>query len=151
MDQPAIVVVAVGIAILVIAAVAWFLIYKRRSRQLRQRFGPEYDRVVQQEGDVHRAEGVLQWREKRREQLDIGSLSPTDRSDFAERWRKVQSQFVDDPKGAVTQADRLVSEVMQSRGYPVADFDQRAADISVDHPIVVENYRNAHDETQVHS
>jgi hypothetical protein len=140
-----IVAVTILLAIIVGAAVAWLVIRKRHSRVLRERFGPEYDRVVRSEGSVRRGEGVLEFRAKRREQLHIRQLSPSNRSVFTSRWTAVQSQFVDDPRGAVSRADSLVNEVMQVRGYPVGDFDQRAADISVDHPIVVENYRAAHD------
>jgi hypothetical protein len=129
----------------VIAVVAFLIMRKRRSLMLRRRFGPEYDRVVREQGNVHRAEDVLQFREKRREKLQVVPLSPSSRSAFESRWTTVQSQFVDDPGGSVSLADQLVNEVMHGRGYPVGDFDQRAADISVDHPLVVENYRAAHD------
>jgi hypothetical protein len=136
------------IALLAVAAivviVGYLLMRKRRSQVLRQRFGPEYDRVVKKEGDVHRGEDVLQFRSKRREKLQIRALSPSNRSDFTSQWATVQSQFVDAPKNAVSRADQLVNEVMQARGYPVGDFEERAADISVDYPVVVENYRTAH-------
>jgi hypothetical protein len=146
MDQHGImIIVAIVVLILVFAAVAWLVIRKRRSQQLRQRFGPEYDRVVRKEGDVGRGEGVLEWRAKRIEKINIRPLSPPIRSDFANRWTNVQSQFVDDPKGSVSRADGLVNEVMQARGYPMGNFEQKAADISVDHPVVVESYRAAHD------
>ncbi|MBV9179971.1 MAG: hypothetical protein JO356_01550 [Acidobacteria bacterium] len=118
---------------------------KRRSQQLRERFGPEYDRVVSSEGDVRKGERVLEFRQKHREKLNIRSLSPNDRASYMLRWNEVQARFVDDPRGAVTLADSLVTDVMQSRGYPIADFEQRAADVSVDHPLVVDNYRAAHD------
>jgi hypothetical protein len=146
MDQHRImIIVAIVVVVLVFAALAWLLIRKRRSQQLRQRFGPEYDRVVRKEGDVRRGEGVLEWREKRIEKINIRPLSPPIRSNFTNRWTNVQSQFVDDPKGAVSRADGLVNEVMQARGYPMGNFEQRVADISVDHPVVVESYRAAHD------
>jgi hypothetical protein len=128
----------------IVVIVGYLLMRKRRSQVLRQRFGPEYDRVVKKEGDVHRGEDVLQFRAKRREKLQIRALSPANRSDFTSRWTTVQSQFVDAPKNAVSRADELVNEVMKLRGYPVGDFEERAADISVDHPVVVENYRAAH-------
>ena len=121
------------------------LVRKRRSENLRKHFGPEYDRVLKQEGDPRKAEGVLEFREKRREKFKIRPLSAADKSSFAVRWNEVQSRFVDDPRGSVTVADGLVTEVMQARGYPIGEFDQRAADISVDHPVVVENYRSAHE------
>jgi hypothetical protein len=152
MDQRQLMIVVIILfAIIVGGALAWFLARKRQSRVLRERFGPEYDRVVRNEGSVRRGEGILEFRAKRREQLHIRPLSPSNRTDFSDRWKAVQSQFVDDPKGAVARADSLVNEVMQVRGYPVGDFDQRAADISVDHPVVVENYRAAHDIALRHS
>jgi hypothetical protein len=145
MDRNQLMIVVVVIAFLVIAVTAYLAMRKRRSLRLRERFGPEYDRVVRHEGDVRKGEGVLEFREKRRERFELRTLSPVDRSSFEQRWDEVQARFVDDPKGAVTVADSLVMEVMQARGYPVGDFEQRAADISVDHPLVVENYRSAHD------
>ena len=144
MDQhQLVIVIAVIVAVVVIAAIGFLLARERRSKQLRQRFGPEYDRVLKKEGEVRRAEGVLQMRAKRHDKFSLRALSESSRLDFAGRWKSVQSQFVDEPKGAVAQADLLVNEVMVARGYPMADFEQRAADISVDHPVVVENYRAA--------
>src|SRR5205807_2096592 len=122
----------------------WLYLRHRRSLSLRERFGPEYDRVVRQEGNVRRGEGVLEFREKKREKLQIRPLSDSARNDYANRWNNVQAQFVDDPEGSVAKADSLVSEVMEARGYPVADFDERVEIISVVHPVVVENYRAAH-------
>jgi hypothetical protein len=145
MDRNQLMIIVVVIAVLVIAIAAYLAMRKRRSLRLRERFGPEYDRVVRHEGDVRKGEGVLEFREKRRERFELRTLSPVDRSSFEQRWDEVQARFVDDPKGAVTVADSLVMEVMQARGYPVGDFEQRAADVSVDHPLVVENYRSAHD------
>ena len=136
--------IAVMVAVAGIAVISFLLARKRRSQQLRQRFGPEYDRVVKKEGEVRRAEGVLEMRARRREKFSLRPLPESNRLDFIERWTVVQSQFVDEPKGAVAQADLLVNELMEARGYPMADFEQRAADISVDHPVVVENYRAAH-------
>ncbi len=138
------VLVALVALVVVVIAVGYFFMRKRRSQVLRERFGPEYDRVVKNEGDVHRGEDVLEFRAKRREKLQIRALSPSDRSNFASQWTMVQAQFVDAPKSAVSRADELVNEVMKARGYPVGDFAERAADISVDHPVVVENYRAAH-------
>ena len=152
MDQHQLtIVIGVIVALVVIAAISFLLARERRSKQLRQRFGPEYDRVLKKEGEVRRAEGVLQMRAKRHDKFSLRPLSESSRLDFAERWKTVQSQFVDEPKGAVAQADLLVNEVMVARGYPMADFEQRAADISVDHPVVVENYRAAHAIAQRHS
>jgi len=136
--------VAVIAAVVVVAVIVFLLARKRRSQQLRQRFGPEYDRVVKKEGEVRRAEGVLEMRAKRRDKFTLRPLPEASRLDFAGRWRAVQAQFVDEPAGSVSQADALVNELMAARGYPMSDFDQRAADISVDHPVVVENYRAAH-------
>src|ERR1700674_4977501 len=125
MDQHQFTIIVASIAILIVVAVVVFLIVrKRRSQTLRERFGPEYDRVVKKEGDVHRGEDVLQFLSKRRENLQNRPLSPSNRSHFASSWTTVQSQFVDDPKGAVSRTDQLVNEVMQVRGYPVGDFDQ---------------------------
>ncbi len=143
--------IAVVAAIVVIAIVSFLLARKRRSQNLRERFGPEYDRVVKKEGEVRKAEGVLEMRAKRREKFELRPLSAEVRADFTERWRVVQAHFVDDPRGSVSRADDLVSELMAARGYPMADFEQRAADISVDHPVVVENYRAAHEIALRHS
>lgn len=136
-----------GVVILVIAVVAWMYVRKRRSTTagLRQKFGPEYDRAVLVHGSERQAEAKLADREKRIEKLNIRDLDPMEHERFLKRWESVQSRFVDSPKGAVTEADDLVSSLMKTRGYPVSDFDQRAADISVDHPRVVENYRSAHE------
>jgi hypothetical protein len=144
MNHPAVIVLIVAVVIGV-AAAAYFYARQRRSKLLREHFGPEYDRVVRQEKNVRRAEGVLEFREQARETLEIRELSRTDQAAFAEHWHAVQRQFVDDPTGAVVQADRLVSQVMEARGYPIAKFEQRAELISVDHPVVVQNYRAAHE------
>jgi len=139
------IIIAVIAGVVIVAVGGFFVARRRRSQQLRERFGPEYDRVVKKEGAVRRAEGVLEIRAKRRERFSLRPLTEETRVDFAERWRIVQSNFVDDPKASLAQADQLVNQLMETRGYPMADFDQRAADISVDHPVVVENYRIAHD------
>ncbi len=152
MDQQQMtILIAVVAAVVVIAVVGFILARKRRSQNLREKFGPEYDRVVKKEGEVRKAEGVLEMRAKRRDKFELRPLSGEARADFAERWRVVQEKFVDDPKASVSRADELVSELMAARGYPMADFEQRAADISVDHPVVVENYRAAHDIALRHS
>lgn len=148
MHSAQIVILLVVIAAVVVAALVYMAARKRRSQNLREQFGPEYDRVVKKEGDVNKGERLLEFREKHRKTLDIRPLSPEDQSRFSTRWKEVQSQFVDDPSGAVADADGLITEVMQARGYPTTDFTQRAADISVDHPVVVENYRAAHDIAQ---
>ena len=133
--------------IVIIVALAWLYVRKRKSttEDLREKFGPEYDRAVLKHGSERKAQSKLEDREKRVEKLNIRDLDPTEHERFSKRWEAVQSRFVDSPKGAVAEADDLVSSVMKARGYPVSDFDQRAADISVDHPRVVENYRSAHE------
>jgi hypothetical protein len=152
MDQQQLtILIAVVAAVVVIGIVGFILARKRRSQNLRERFGPEYDRVVKKEGEVRKAEGVLEMRAKRHDKFELRPLTGESRADFAERWRVVQEKFVDDPKGSVSRADELVSELMAARGYPMADFEQRVADISVDHPVVVENYRAAHDIALRHS
>ena len=136
-----------GVVILVMAVLVWLYMQKRTSTTaaLRQKFGPEYDRAVQQQGSERKAEAKLANRQGRVERLNIRDLDPMDRERFSKQWESVQSRFVDSPRGAVAEADDLVSSLMKTLGYPVSDFDQRAADISVDHPRVVENYRSAHD------
>jgi len=144
--DPKIIVLA-AVVILIVAVLGVMYMRKRRSTtaDLRQRFGPEYERAVREHGSERKAEAKLADRERRVEKLTIRALDPSERERFVERWGSVQSRFVDSPKGAVAEADDLVSSLMKTRGYPVSDFDQRAADISVDHPRVVENYRSAHE------
>jgi len=136
-----------GVLIVVLVAVfAWAQIQRKRKQQslnLRQRFGPEYDRTVNELGNRGKAEAELEARTKRVAQLDIVPLAVGEASRFKEAWNAVQARFVDDPKAAVVKADRLVYELMAKRGYPMGDFEARAADISVDHPGVVSNYRAA--------
>ncbi|MEJ2869122.1 hypothetical protein WCD74_15215 [Actinomycetospora sp. OC33-EN08] len=116
---------------------------KKRSDQLQQEFGPEYDRVVAGSDSKGEAEKELAERRKRHQQLDLKPIDPQTRERFRGDWKRIQGEFVDDPGGAVEKADSLVTTIMRERGYPVDDFDQRAADISVEHPRVVENYREA--------
>jgi hypothetical protein len=145
--NPKLIALAVAV-ILAVAVLAWLYVQRRRrttTAELSQRFGPEYELAVGEHGSRRRAEAQLAAREKRVEKLKIRDLGPAKREDVSRQWQALQSRFVDDPKGAVTEADALVSTVMQARGYPVADFNQRAADISVDHPRVVANYRSAHE------
>jgi hypothetical protein len=146
LTDPKLIAVAVAV-ILIVAVLAWLYVRKRRSRtaDLRQKFGTEYERTVREQGSERKAEAKLGDREKRVEKLKIRDLDPTERERFVKQWESVQSRFVDSPKGAVREADDLVSSLMKTRGYPVSDFEQRAADISVDHPRVVENYRSAHE------
>ena len=132
------------LAVLLVVAVV-LLWRTRRSQQLREGFGPEYDRTLHEHGDRRAAEAELRERTERREQLEIRELEPAARERYGERWRATQRRFVDDPRAAVDEAHELVEAVMHDRGYPVDDdFERRAADISVDHPIVVEHYRAAH-------
>jgi hypothetical protein len=139
------------IAAAAIVVAVWLLLRRRRTEQLRHRFGSEYERAVREKGDVRTAEATLEARQARVEKLHIRPLPADDAARFAREWRNVQTQFVDDPKGAITKADRLVAEVMHARGYPVGDFEQRVEDISVDHPDVVRNYRAAHDIAEDHA
>ena len=144
MDIRVLIPILVVVAIFVIAAVA-FLARRRKSRQLKRHFGPEYDRtVLEQHGDARRAEAALADREKRVEAFPLRPLSLIDREAYAMEWAAVQRRFVDDPSAAVGTADRLVNRAMIDRGYPMSDFEQRAADISVSFPAVVQNYRAAH-------
>lgn len=134
------------LAVLAVAIVAGVLLFqRRRSEHLRSRFGPEYEHEVEEKGSRRQAEAELAKREKRVEKLAIVPLEPAARREFVERWTEVQAKFVDDPPRAVAHADALLGEVMRARGYPVGDFDQRAGDISVDHPGVVEHYRAGHE------
>jgi hypothetical protein len=137
-----------GVVVIVLIIVVVVGLYVRNRRNttagFRNRFGPEYDRAVLEHGSERKAQEKLADRETRVENLKIRALTVAERGRFSADWQSVQSRFVDHPKGAVTEADELVSSLMQARGYPVADFDQRAADISVDHPRLVENYRSAH-------
>ena len=141
----------VAIAVIAVMAVLWLAMSRRRSQQLRNRFGPEYEHAVRAEKNVRRAEATLEARAKRVDALHIRPLSPDDATRFDASWRGVQARFVDDPKGAVTEADRLVGELMSARGYPLGDFEQRVADISVDHPDVVMNYRAAREIALTHA
>ena len=144
MDQQMIVWVVAAVVVVALLVAFWIVSQQRRRAHLREQFGPEYERVVSQEGDQGRAERVLSEREERVKKLDIRQLPAAAREEFIARWRGVQARFVDDPRGAVRDADALIGEAMQARGYPVGDFEQRAADISVEHPDVVTDYRAAH-------
>ena len=137
----------IGLAVILIAGItAWLFLRRRRSERLRTQFGgSEYDRAVKEDGSRRHAEAGLKERTARVESLNIRPLAPGDRARFLESWRRVEARFVDGPGGAVTEADQLIGDVMSTRGYPMSDFDQRAADISVDHPLVLENYRTAHE------
>jgi hypothetical protein len=134
----------VVIAVVVVAVIAlaiWQVLVHRRTTRLQERFGPEYDRTIGASESKRDAEAELRDREERRQQFQIRPLTQAARDRYISSWEAVQAQFVDDPRTAVASADALLQSVMAERGYPMADFDQRAADISVDHPTVVENYR----------
>jgi hypothetical protein len=135
----------IAVAIITAVAAAAIIWYWRQQRltQLRKRFGPEYSRTVSAVGSARKADAVLTDRAKRVDRLKLHRLTSDQADAFAREWRRVQTRFVDDPDGAVTDADRLVTQVMAARGYPIEDFDRRAEDLSVDHPVVVENYRVA--------
>jgi hypothetical protein len=136
----------IALAIVAVLAVgAWLFFQRRQSEHLRSRFGPEYEHEVEEKGSRRKAEAELAEREKRVKKVDVRPLEPAARDGFRHRWTEVQARFVDDPPGAVADADDLLGEVMRTRGYPVSEFEQRAGDISVDHPEVVEHYRAGHD------
>jgi hypothetical protein len=136
--------IAILVIVVVVVLLAVLFGRRRRTERLQQRFGPEYQRTVARAGDQRRAEADLTTREQRRRELDVVALEPAARARYLEAWRSTQGRFVDDPATATREADSLVAQVMRDRGYPVDDFDQRAADVSVDHPQVAENYRAAH-------
>jgi hypothetical protein len=146
MDKTIIIIIAAAVvAVAAIVAAVWMFLQKQQTERLQSRFGPEYDRLAAAESNRGRTEKTLQEREKRVEKLNLVPLSPEDRDRFAGAWQLEQAGFVDDPQAALANADRLVTEVMKARGYPMGDFEQQAADISVDHSPVVTNYRIAHD------
>jgi hypothetical protein len=135
---------AVAVAVPAVVVGAGIFSNRRKTRRFKQHYGREYDHLVSQTGSEKAANRELATRERERDQLHIVPLTPSAHSDFSARWQQVQAGFVDNPATAVGVADRLVTEVMRQRGYPVDDFDRRAADLSVDHPEIVENYRAAH-------
>lgn len=132
-----------AIIVVLIAVAAWLLYQKKQSKTLEQRFGPEYERTVEELGSRPKAEAELRSRQKRVEKLNIVPLPPAEAAHYAQAWRALQGRFVDNPQGVLQEADELVQDLMRKRGYPMADFEGRAADISVDHPAVVEHYRAA--------
>lgn len=143
MDTPQTLLIVV-LAVALVAALGWILYDRRRSQSLKSRFGPEYGRVVDEADDRRAAESELEARQRRVDKLDIRPLPQAERDRYAATWKTVQAHFVDEPAAAISEADRLIGDVMEAQGYPVADFEQRAADVSVDHPGVVEHYRAAH-------
>jgi len=142
-------------AIVVIAAIGlavYFWSRSRRTQDLSGRFGPEYQRALEETGDRSAAEQELQARQERVKQMEIRTLPPDQREKYAAEWRTVQTRFVDDPSGSISLADRLVEDVLGARGFDVdGDFDQRAADVSVGHAHVVSEYRKAHDIAERHA
>jgi hypothetical protein len=132
------------VAALVVVGVAWAALRTRQTKQLREQFGSEYDRVAADAPTRREAESELQERRRRREQFDIRPLAPERRDELRDKWIVIQAEFVDAPGRSLAQADSLIQTVMRERGYPVEDFDTRSADLSVDHPDVVENYRAGH-------
>jgi hypothetical protein len=143
-------IVLIIIAVIVVGVLAWYLMRERRTTRLRSRFGPEYDFAMREFGNRPKAEDALAAREKRMEKIHVHSLSPEERDRFADQWHEIQARFVDDPPGSIDHADRLVCDLMRARGYPMAEFEHRAEDLSVDHPHVVRNYRAAHQIAQRH-
>jgi hypothetical protein len=136
-------IVVVVLLVIALAAVGTMLAKRRRSERLQQHYGAEYERAVATSGDRRAAEAELTEREKRHRSLDIRELEPAEREQFEDSWTDIQRGFVDDPVQAVHRADALVVDIMRARGYPVDDFDRRAEDISVEHPKVVQHYRDA--------
>jgi hypothetical protein len=136
-------IVIAAVVVIVVLAIIWSALRSKRTRALQDTFGNEYDRTVDQAGDRSAAERELRERQKQHDKLDLRPLSPESRERYVRRWQSTQARFVDDPSGAVAEADRLVQEVMKERGYPTKDFDRRVADISVEHPDLVEKYRTA--------
>src|SRR5215469_5143701 len=144
MDTTTTIAVIVVVALVIIAALVWVFARKRRSRHLRSQFGPEYDHAIRELGSQSKAETALAARERRMEKVPIRSLTNEERESYSKRWHDVQAKFVDDPPGAIRDADALVNMTMQARGYPMGEFEARAENLSVDHPKVVRNYRAAH-------
>jgi hypothetical protein len=147
MDTAAIVaIIVITVLVLMVLAALWFFRSKgnkKRSQELRDRFGPEYEDLRKSKGR-RKAELELEQRERRVDMLGIRELKPDERNRFSGEWQDVQSKFVDDPGSAILEADVLVQKVMNARGYPMEDFERRAADISVNHPEIARNYRSAH-------
>ena len=147
MNTTMMIVIAVAVLAIVALAIAAYIWMRNRrlETEMRARFGPEYDRLVAESGTRRRAQERLLGREKRVAAYAIHPLAQADRARYEEQWHDVQAEFVDNPNAAIDRADRVLTDVMADRGYPMADFDRRSADLSVDHPSVVQNYRRAHD------
>ncbi len=132
------------VVVIVVAGVGWIWMRRQRTQKLTEQYGPEYQRAVESAGGQRAAERELDARQERVKTFEIRALSTAEHDRYLANWKESQAHFVDDPSGAISQADVLVQEVMRARGYPMADFEQRAADISVDHPRVLDEYRAAH-------
>jgi hypothetical protein len=139
------IVIVAAVVVVVVALIAGLAARRRRSAALRERFGPEYERTVQERDGRRSAEADLRNRQKQREQLTITPLPEPARLRYVQQWQELQTHFVDQPSSAVIEADDLVRQVMGAEGYPVDDFSAQAELVSVDHPRVVDNYRTAHD------
>jgi len=137
-------IVIIAAIVAVVAVLGWMYVERRRRERLRTRFGPEYDRLLRDGGDVRRTESILEKREKRVSQYRIRALTTEESRRFGEAWRRLQAKFVDDPPTAVTEADILMTELMTARGYPTTDFEKRVEDLSVAHGNVIQHYREAH-------
>lgn len=150
MNSTPVVALLIVLVVVLMAALIFTTVRKRQSERLRERFGPD-DRVFRKKGEAKKAaEQVLEFRQPHRDKFKIRALAPTDRSSFRYRWNEVQARFIDDPACALQHADSLASDVMQASGYSIADFAREAAKISVDNPVVVENYRKAHEIALLH-
>ena len=143
-SQTLIIILSAAVVLLAAGIVAWSAVRSRRSQKLREKFGPEYEYTLEHVGDRHIAEETLIKREKRINELDIRNLDSHESELYRAKWAEIQANFVDQPAKSVEQANVLINQVMEARGFPTADFEQRAADISVNYPELVANYRNAH-------
>jgi len=141
-DSETLMLVGMGVVVLLLGLAAWVYTSRRRRVNLRERFGPEYERTVEAVGPA-RADSVLRERAERVSRFNLRKLTQDQADAFVREWRRIQARFVDNPDGAVGEADQLVTQVMTARGYPLEDFDRRTDDVSVDHPVVVQNYRTA--------
>ena len=150
MDASTLTLIIVAAAVLLLGVVLWTAMQKRRTNTLRSTFGDEYDRTVEAEGKRAKAEAALEERQERVAKLDIRPLTPQERGDFSSEWRDVKAVFVDSPVEAVHHADRLLATIMKTRGYPMADFDRRYEDLTVDHGEVARHYREGHEITRRH-
>ena len=143
MDAQTLAMIAAGVVVGILLAAAWAYLMRQRRERLRARFGPEYNRTVEAVGRPDKADAILRKRAERVDRFKLRPLTASQADGFVREWRRIQAGFVDNPAGAVAEADALVTQVMVARGYPPEDFETRAEDVSVDHPHVVENYRAA--------